>query len=56
MTVRILQTLVFSPKRDVLEDERARTGLAHGAHRLRKHVALVHEAAVLAAHGKGLAG
>ena len=39
----------------VLEDERARTGLAHSANRLRKHVALVQEAAVLAAHGKGLA-
>jgi hypothetical protein len=40
----------------VFEDERARTGLAHGAHRLRKHVALVQEAAVLASRGKGWAG
>ena len=40
----------------VLDDERARTGLAHGAHRLQKQVALVRKAVVLAAYGKGLAG
>ena len=38
----------------VLEDERARTGLAHGAHRLRKHVALVQEAAVLASMARAV--
>ena len=39
----------------ILKDERARTRLSYSAYRLREHVPLVQEAAMLAAHGEGLA-